>query len=374
MQALKSTFFGAILVVAAAILMFWNEGRAVQTARALAEGAGIVIEVDAAAPDAGNEGKLVHISGKLVPDGSPADNQFNLAAEGAVRLTRIVEMYQWKEVSREEERTNSDGSKTKSTVYDYQKAWSDTPVDSSAFKTTTASNPPMPVKGQDFDIGRARIGGFDIPGKGLGDLGKPMPLPVAPAAMKAFAGFFSGQPLWLDANLITVGADKEAPAVGDLRIRFEQVKLDTASVVGAQQGGHIGSYTTSNGRDLYMVQAGTATAAEMFKDAIAGNVFLTWMLRAVGGVLMFFGFLMTFSLLTATLGNIPVLGGAVKGGAALLAVALTALLGGLVIGIGWFFYRPLVGLAIVAIGVVVAFATGHLGKKSTAPAPAAQSR
>jgi len=197
-------------------------------------------------------------------------------------------------------------------------------------------------------------------------------LPVAPAAMKTFASFFSGQPLWLDANLITVGADKEAPAVGDLRIRFEQVKLDSVSVVGAQQGRHIGSYTTSNGRDLYMVQAGTATAAEMFKDAIAGNVFLTWLLRGVGGVVMFLGFLMTFSLLTSTLGNVPVLGGAVKGGAALLAFGLTALLGAIVVGTGWIFYRPLVGLAIVAAGLVIAFATGHLGKRQPAPQAAPQ--
>jgi hypothetical protein len=371
MQALKSTFFGAILIIASTILLFWNEGRAVTTARALAEGAGIVTEVDAAKPDPAFEGKLIHVSGPLVPEGTLTDPQFGVKAEGAVRLRRIVEMYQWKEVSRQEERTNSDGSKTTTTVFDYQKAWSEQPIDSATFKTTAAPrNPPMPVKGESFDIGRAGVGGFDIAGKGLGGLASAMPLPVAPSDMKGFASFFSGQPLWLDANLITIGADKDVPAIGDLRLRFEQVKLDTVSVIGTQQGRHIESYTTSNGREIYMVQAGSATAAAMFKDAIEGNVFLTWMLRAIGAVLMFIGFLMSFSLLTATLGNIPVLGGAVRGGAALLSAGLTALLGALVVGIGWIFYRPLIGLAVIAVGLAIAFALGHLGKRQATPAAA----
>ena len=54
---------GLVLIVGMVVLLFWNEGRAVTTARSLAEGAGAVVSVGADAVDAANEGKLVHVSG-----------------------------------------------------------------------------------------------------------------------------------------------------------------------------------------------------------------------------------------------------------------------------------------------------------------------
>src|SRR5690242_11372948 len=104
MGILKSAVFGLLLVVAAVVLLFWAEGRAVATARALEEGAGIVLSADSSKLDPANEGKLVHISGDAVAQGVPADTRFGITAEGAVRLVREVEMLQWKEVAREVER------------------------------------------------------------------------------------------------------------------------------------------------------------------------------------------------------------------------------------------------------------------------------
>ena len=123
MSIIKSALFGFILVVAACILLFWAEGRAVKTARALEEGKGIVIEVDAQAIVPGNEGKLVHISGDAIPQDVPADIRLAVEAKGAARLTRVVEMLQWKETEREVERTGADGKTTKTKVLDYEKAW-----------------------------------------------------------------------------------------------------------------------------------------------------------------------------------------------------------------------------------------------------------
>ena len=57
--SIKGVLVGLILFVAAFPVLFWNEGRAVKTARSLTEGAAAVIEVSADAPDPGNEGKLV---------------------------------------------------------------------------------------------------------------------------------------------------------------------------------------------------------------------------------------------------------------------------------------------------------------------------
>jgi hypothetical protein len=149
MGLIKSAFFGLLLVIAACVLLFWAEGRAVKTARALEEGAGLVISVDAGTIDPSHEGALVHISGSVKPQGVPADERLGIAAEGAVTLSRNVEMYQWKETSRDVERTGSDGKTTKTTVYDYEKVWSESAIDSSTFKTASApKNPRLPADGQ----------------------------------------------------------------------------------------------------------------------------------------------------------------------------------------------------------------------------------
>ena len=49
--AVGRIFFGIILVIATTVLLFWNEGRAIKTYRALVEGAGLVVSVDSASVD-----------------------------------------------------------------------------------------------------------------------------------------------------------------------------------------------------------------------------------------------------------------------------------------------------------------------------------
>ena len=86
-------------------LLFWNEGRAVQTALSLAEGAGIVVSVLPDTVDPANEGKLIHTSGPVTTDTVPTDPDFAISAPG-VRLVRSTEMYQWIEEKKTETKKN----------------------------------------------------------------------------------------------------------------------------------------------------------------------------------------------------------------------------------------------------------------------------
>jgi hypothetical protein len=373
MGILKSAFFGLLLIAAAAILLFWAEGRAVNTARALEEGAGLVIEIDAGKVDPANDGKLVHLSGHAVAQDVPADTRFGTKAEGAMRLVRKVEMLQWREVAREVERTGNDGKVVKTTVYDYEKVWSAMPISSSGFKAASApKNPPMPVQGDTFDVLAAKVGGFTIAGNEVAALSRKTPLPLADAGIRQAAAALGGtKPMWLVNDMFLSASDPDSPEIGDIRIGYERGDVTRVSAVGKQQGERLIDYTTSNGRDVFLIQNGQASAQEMFKDAISGNVFLTWVIRIAGLALMFGGFLLSFTPLTMTLGRIPLIGGLVRGGASLVSVIMTLLLGGLVIGLGWIFFRPLLGIAIILAGVVLAFALGYFGKKKEAVAAAA---
>src|SRR5690242_11787047 len=93
-NALTGALVGLVLLIGCIWLLIWNEGRAIQTYRALSEGASQVISVDGVAVDPANEGKLVHISGAVKSDQLPQDSQFGITADGAVGLSREVEMYQ----------------------------------------------------------------------------------------------------------------------------------------------------------------------------------------------------------------------------------------------------------------------------------------
>jgi hypothetical protein len=113
--ALAGVVIGLLLFVVAFPLLWWNEGRALDRAETLAEGLEIVIPVQADRVVAANEGQLIHFSGLAKPDGPIGNEMFGVSAD-ALKLRRIVEMYQWIEHS--EERTVQDlggGERTETT-------------------------------------------------------------------------------------------------------------------------------------------------------------------------------------------------------------------------------------------------------------------
>lgn len=97
-RAFSGILFGIILVLLAMAGLFWNEGRAVSTARALSEGAGRVVTIDPARP-AATAGQLVHFTGPVAIQGAPVDPLFSAlpVPDNANQLKRKVEMYQWLE-------------------------------------------------------------------------------------------------------------------------------------------------------------------------------------------------------------------------------------------------------------------------------------
>ena len=93
-ESIKSVLIGFLLFLVAFPVLFWNEGRAVQTARSLEEGAGLVVSIPAGTADKGNDGKLVHTTGDATTTETLRDPEFGVSAQ-AIRLLRTVEMYQW---------------------------------------------------------------------------------------------------------------------------------------------------------------------------------------------------------------------------------------------------------------------------------------
>jgi len=355
-------FIGLILVFGMIWLLAWNEGRSVKTYRALVEGAGAVIDIDIGAVEAGNEGKLVHIAGRVDPIGTPTDSVLGVSASGASGLRRSVEMYQWVEEKKSETRKTLGGGEETVTTYAYAKEWRSDRADSADFRDGNGhQNPEMPISGERFTVERAMLGAFSIDGRAVADLGSDSVVPVANADLERMAEALGvTRPVKTDSQTIFVSADRQNPAVGDLRISFTREDTEAASFVGAQKGGGLVSYRTSNGRDLFLSSAGIASAADMFNAAQSENTLITWLVRVGGLIGLFIGFTLMLSLISIIADVIPVLGSVVAFGTGIIAAILTLLLGPLVIAIAWFAYRPLLSLAIVAAGALVGFAIFYL--------------
>ena len=62
-RSIKGIFVGFILIAISVGLLFWNEGRAVKTAKSLDEGSKSVVSISSNKIDPANEAKLVHLIG-----------------------------------------------------------------------------------------------------------------------------------------------------------------------------------------------------------------------------------------------------------------------------------------------------------------------
>jgi hypothetical protein len=368
--ALAGVLIGLALVPGSAWMLFWNEGRAVQTARSLSEGAGAVQAAEAGRVDAALEGRLVHVSGPLTVAGPLRDPDFPVQANGALRIVRTVEMYQWREDRRSETRTNLGGSQETVTTYNYTRGWSNQQIDSSRFRQPEGRfNPQMRYAARDTVVPEARLGARRLGEAQLRGIGETQPIVLDAATFQPPPGARV-----MDGGLY-VGRDPGNPQIGDLRIRFAQAPVGTVSVVARQVGDGFAPFQTRAGDSLMMVRSGSVPAAQMFQSAESANSVLTWVLRGVGFVLMLSAFGMILRPFSVIGSVVPMIGSIVGVGTGLVSLMLTMVLAPLVIAFAWIWFRPLVGGIVLVVGLGAAFGLSRLVAKrraaAGAPTPAA---
>ena len=366
-RSLVGLLIGIVLVIAMVVLLFWNEGRAVTTARSLAEGAGLVTSVAAETVDAAQEGNLVHVSGTVDTQSSLSDSRFGITEHG-VRLVRRSEMYQWTETRKTETVTKLGGGEETVTTYTYDTGWSDRPHDSSRFREPDGrTNPPMEIQGQSFQVPEATLGAFSLSQRVLSLIGGARQVALSPDMTDTIQqAVGAGVRASVADGRIYLGAEPSRPSVGDYRISYELVPLGPISVIGRQAGNGFEPYQTRAGNQLLMVDSGTVSAQQMFDEAQASNTVLTWIVRAVGLVFMIVGFALFLSPLGVVGDVIPVIGSIIRMGTGLVAAIVGIMLGTVTIAIAWFYYRPLTALIILAIGFLVAYALTKFGNRKAA--------
>jgi hypothetical protein len=368
--ALKGILVGFLMFVIGFPVLFWNEGRAVQTRKSLDEGAGAVVGAQIAPRDAELEGRLVHLSGSVQVDATLRDPRFGIE-QRAIRLERVVEMYQWRERAETREEKKVGGAVERTTTYTYSKEWSDRLNDSSRFHDPTGRQNPgsMPFEGASFQAQSGTLGDYRLDAGVLGKVGGWSPLAVQPGDLaEDLRSEFTAQGEWL-----YHGAGPAAPEVGDVRVRFRYVPEQTISVIARQTGDRLDAYPTRAGDPLLLVATGEVSADHMFARAHAANTALTWVLRFAGFLLMWLGLGLIFKPMSVLMDVIPLFGTIVGKGIGFVTFIIAAVLALVTIAIAWLFYRPLLGIALLlAAGGLIYWLVVRRRKPVQPPLPAEQ--
>jgi hypothetical protein len=277
-----------------------------------------------------------------------------------VRLVRHVEVFQWKEETHSETRAKFGGGEERTTTYKYVRTWSDKPIDSDRFKEPRGhTNPVMTYQSRDLLAAGTRLGAFAVPDSLVRGFGEAKRLAATEVQANALQ-IRVNKPVAVNDGVLYVGRDPSQPAIGDMRISFAEVPLQTASVVAAQAGSGFAPFPTHTGTTVELIAAGTVPPKVMFQHAQEENVTMTWVLRLIGVIFMLIGFNLVLRPLAVAGSVIPLLGDVIGAGTFLVALVCTTAIAPIVIAFGWLWYRPLVGVGVLVVGAAATWGLSKL--------------
>jgi Transmembrane protein 43 len=370
--SIKSVLVGFVFFIAAFPLLWWNEGRAVQTERSLNEGAGAIVSSPADSIDASKEGKLVHMNGTVTTETPVADDALPVEAQ-AVKLLRKVEMYQWTESKSTETKKNVGGSEETVTTYSYAKEWQEGRVDSAEFEHPADHQNPEASQfaSETFTADPVKLGAHKLSAEQLAKLQTETPFPVPDTAAEKLPAELQEQ-MKVGGGRFYMGADENTPAIGDVRITYSAVMPGPVSIAAVQTGDTFSAYQAKEGDSILLVQDGTHTAEAMFAKALSDNAIFTWVMRVVGWVVMFLGIFLVFKPLVVFADVIPMFGTMLGAGIGIFSFLVSAALSFITIAVAWVFVRPVIGITMVVLAIGALFWLLKVGRrKKTARADAA---
>lgn len=370
----KGIIVGLLLFVISFPLLFWNEGRAVKMHKSLEEGSNNVTSVSTDKINSNNEGELIHISGQANTNDTLSDQQFAVS-ETAIMLKRKVEMYQWKEETASETKKNLGGSTDTETTYSYKKTWSESLIDSSSFEFPNDHENPssMPYETADMYADNVNVGAFQLSPALIQRISGTEKLPLTASSTEALPedDYRNAE---IQNGTLYIG-NPSSPEIGDVRISFEVIRPSVVSIISVQEGDGLKPYQAKAGADIELLEMGEVSADDMFQNAIESNKFMTWILRFLGIFLMFLGLVMMLKPLSVLGDVVPFIGNIIGMGTSLLAGILAIIFSFITIAISWLFYRPLIGILLIAVSVAgITYIVSYIKKnKNKKPEPPAES-
>ena len=344
-DSLKGVVTGFILFIAGTVVLFWNEGNFVKTKKSIQEAEKAVVRVDDVSNvDPALNGKLIHASAFADTEDVLTDEMFGVS-ERAIAISRKVEYYQYVEHSKSEKRDKIGGGEETVTTYTYEKQWVTKPVNSAEFADPAyqSSNTVLKVIDPMTEYAKnVSFGGYRLPAFMIASISGSVP---------AEATIQPEEKMYVNNNVVYFGETTSTPQIGDVRVTLTKIMPADISIIGKVNGTTFEKYVAKNGKEFSKLNMGTVSAENMFAEAHSANKMITWLLRLLGIFLVVFGLKSMFSILPTLFKVLPFLGNIVGAGVGLVCTVGGGAWSILIIAIAWLFYRPLVGIPLLAVAV-----------------------
>lgn len=390
-NSFKGIGTGILLIVAATVLLWWNEGRTVRTGDAIAEAQMVTEPIPGIDKiDSAFEGKMVYATGRAVTKDELTDPVFGVKVN-AIKLRRKVEYYQWVEHRRSEKRQKLGGGEETVTTYTYSREWVNHPVDSQTFKQMMGHENKTRIQTEAVDwlAPNVTFGAYRFPAFLTRSIGGEKPLDIfltdtqRAELQKAFfapnasldasqvVGQQGASMIHTQTNTIYVGREPGSPSIGDVRVTFFETPAAEVSILAKVNGDTFVPFRASNGNTFSRLSMGVQDMNSMFDAAKSGNATMAWILRGLGVVLCIAGFGMIFAPLKVLADVIPLLGSIVGAGTGLVAGLLGSAWSLVIIAIAWIRFRPVLGFCLLGAAltlVILLFIKGRMKKANPASA------
>jgi len=209
-----------------------NKEKALSRNKVLEDSKEIVIPIKPAYIDSYNENKLVHVIGYAFKEGSLTDKTFKISVPYAIKLRRVVEMYDRYE-------------------------WS---------KVSSSS---MPVQRQTWVAEPVTLGKFTLSSSLVAKLNRYESIRIMEKMFMQMPKRLYNRKLHLDKGGYYLGDNPSHPQSGDLRIKFEMISPKMVSIVAKQVGSRLSAYQTSSGY-IELLEYGEVDAKRMLTNAKIG--------------------------------------------------------------------------------------------------------
>ena len=419
-NSFRGIISGFLLFCAATALLWWNEGRAVKTDKMLNDAEKACVEMENPnKKDATLDGELVCATAVATTEDSLVDTQFGIGAK-AISLQRRVEYYQWTEEQHSESEDKLGGKEVTTTTYTYHKEWVSSTVESSEFKdpayqgknfvlTTIeeadqwaenvsfgayklneslihriSSREPVDLAlnedmlkelNQSTKVAHERFYGADAPVQAPAEEPAVKVAASDSAALVADSIKAVNDSLMANAenkvsleyihqagNVLYFGRVPGSPEVGDVRVTFEVVTPAKVTIISQVDGDTFKPFKAKNGKKFQTLVMGKKTAEEIFEAEHQANNMILWLLRIVGVMLVIAGLKGIFGFIETILKVVPFVANIFGWGVGVVCFVLGLVWSLIIIALAWLFYRPLLGIALLAVAAFLIWVFGFKGK------------
>ncbi len=349
-NSITGVFAGIILVIIGIGVLIYNERQNTINIKDVKELRENYTEIKSDEVDKNDNDKLVVTSNVLTYDEEELkDTLFNISQK-TPKLTRTVEVYQWKE-----EKEESDDS----TTYKYEKVWSNEIIESDDFNHKDGHTNPKekPYTDEQYVSKELKVGAYNLASCFRNSIS-------ANTDINDYTNANIPEGYKVYNKYLTNSEDPEKPEIGDVRKSFEYATYGTVTVLGKTNNGTIEEYVTKKNSKIYYLVEDKHDGEYVINEIEKNNNIWKWILRAIGTLLVIGGFSAFFGPIATLTSYVPFFGKIVKSVTGLLGFLIGLAVSLLVIAISWIAFRPVLGICLlVAVVLLILLAKKLVSKK-----------